>query len=59
MLIDIEEKQGVDKSKITFDFEKYELDDIRKTNRTSGLKNNISDKQKDFLDINFQFNEFL
>jgi hypothetical protein len=58
-LIDIEEKQGVDKSKITFDFEKYELDDIRKTNRTSGLKNIISDKQKDFLDINFQFNEFL
>lgn len=58
-MIDIEEKQGVDKSKIIFDFEKYELDDIRKTNRTSGLKNIISDKQKDLLDINFQFNEFL
>ena len=49
----------MDKSKITFDFEKYEQDDIRKTNRTSGFKNNISDKRKDFLDINFQFNEFL
>ena len=58
-MIDIEEKQGTDKSKITFDFEKYELDDIRKTNRTCGFKNTISDRQKDFLDINFQFNEFL
>lgn len=58
-MIDIEENQGIDKHKITFDFEKCEIDDIRNTNRTSVFKNNISDKQKDFLDINFQFNEFL